>query len=177
MDSPWAHPFFSSLLVFPGLSALQQLCGHLWVPQQLCSRQHRGCAWLPSKPSVVTFLWRWHSHRHPRVDQCPACDGRHKDRKAPLGVSQQLCAGDSPSLLTVCCMFCAACGFCLLSLGGSLLLNDFDDVPSGWWSDCFVERVQGRPGVSHCGGSSKPLWWASGLSPDLRCFQNSFLWG
>lgn len=84
-DSPWAllfaHPFFSPLLMLLGLRALQQLCGHLWVPRQLCGWQCRGCAWLPSEHTVVTSLRGRHSRQrcpqHLCVNQCPACDGQH----------------------------------------------------------------------------------------------------
>lgn len=51
----------------------------------------------------------------------------------------------------------------LTTVGAFLLPNDPGDVPSRWWSICFVERVA----WSFCGGSSEPLWWASRLSQIL----------
>lgn len=51
-------------------------------------------------------------------------------------------------------------------------MSPVDDGATALW-----KGYRRRPGVSHCGGSSEPLWWASGLSPDLRCFQSSFLGG
>lgn len=101
----WTVPGHFSWLLFPGLSALQQLCGHLWVPQQLCSWHHHDCAWLPSKHTMVTSLRGRHSHQHcpqhPCVNQCPAHHGWHHCSISTrtekfIWISQQFCAGDNP---------------------------------------------------------------------------------
>lgn len=77
---------------------------------------------------------------------------------------------------------CKVHGFCLRCVVAFLLPNDplSGDVPSRCWRNCSVEGVQEEAWGSRascCEGFFDSLRWAPGLSPNLRCFQNSFLWG
>lgn len=96
MDSPWARPFFSSLLVFPGLpcSSFVGTFGCLSSSAANSAVVTRGChpspAWWPSCEGVTAISI-------PVSSNVQRAMGGTRTEKLLWVFSQQLCAEDSPS--------------------------------------------------------------------------------
>lgn len=131
-------------------------CYQAWVPRS-SSVGTFGClcSWQPSRHSTVTSLQGRHSHwrspQHPCVNQCPAADGQHqcsvsmRTEKLIWCFPAVLCRGQP---VLVCSLLHApykVCGFHLRSVGAFLLPDDPGDVPSRWWSNCFVDSLWSVP--------------------------------